>query len=264
MSDTTLSSSLEDYLEAIYMIALDKRAARAKDIADRMKVHRSSVTNALRMLKKYALVNYAPYDIITLTAKGERMGEEIARRHEVLRDFFVKVLAIEKGLADETACQMEHSVSKEVLDRFIRFVDYVEACPRGGAKWIKGFGYYCTEGCSLEDCERCVEDCLDGVRVRKQQQEAGAVDNVVALDTLRPGEKVRVSRIKGDSPFARRIRAMGVTPGTVIEVEKVAPLGDPVDIKVRGYHLSLRKEDLRSIEAKALAPALRQKKGSQP
>ena len=45
---------------------------------------------------------------------------------------------------------------------------------------------------------------------------------------------------------------MGVTPGSVVEVERIAPLGDPIDIKVKGYHLSLRKEEAEGIEIEAL------------
>lgn len=250
MSEATLSASLEDYLEAIYMIVLDKQAARAKDIADRLKVHRSSVTNALRELSERLLVNYAPYDIITLTEKGRVLGADIARRHEVLSDFFVKVLAIDEALADSTACRMEHAIPKQVLDRFIEFINYVETCPRGGTKWIKGFGYHCTEGCSLGDCERCVETCLDDIRTKKRNK--GGNPMTVTLGSLGQGQKARITKVKGQGAIAKRLRAMGVTPGTVVEIERVAPLGDPVDLKVRGYHLTLRKEDLESIDVESL------------
>jgi len=251
MSDAVLSASLEDYLEAIYVIVGEKQAARAKDIADRLKVHRSSVTNALIALKERALINYAPYDIVTLTEKGRVLGADIVRRHEALSEFFVKVLSIDERLADSTACQMEHAIPKEVLDRFIDFVEYVETCPRGGAKWIKGFGYYCTEGCSLEDCERCVASCLEDVRKQRQHKEKQPM--TVGLSALRPGDKARITKVKGRGPVAKRIRAMGITPGAMIEVERVAPLGDPVEVKVRGYHLTLRKEDLDEVEVEHLA-----------
>ena len=66
-----LSSNMEDYLEAIFHISSEKQAARAKDIADRLKVNKSSVTGALRSLSEKGYVNYAPYDIITLTGKGK-------------------------------------------------------------------------------------------------------------------------------------------------------------------------------------------------
>lgn len=66
----TLSESLEDYLEAIYHIVSQKQAARATDISKRLNVNPSSVTGALRSLADKGLVNYAPYDIVTLTAEG--------------------------------------------------------------------------------------------------------------------------------------------------------------------------------------------------
>ena len=84
-----LSSNMEDYLEAIFHISQKKQAARAKDIADRLKVNKSSVTGALRSLSEKGLVNYAPYDIITLTTKGKRLAIEIVRRHDALKEFFI-------------------------------------------------------------------------------------------------------------------------------------------------------------------------------
>ena len=99
----SLTASLEDYLEAIFHVAAEKGAARAKDISRRMKVNSSSVTGALRALADRGLVNYAPYDIVTLTAKGTRMAEDVIRRHEVLRDFFVKVLAVAEAVGVVTA-----------------------------------------------------------------------------------------------------------------------------------------------------------------
>jgi DtxR family Mn-dependent transcriptional regulator len=97
-----LSSNMEDYLEAIFHISQEKQAARAKDIADRVMVNKSSVTGALRSLSEKGLVNYAPYDIITLTAKGKRLAEEIVRRHAALKDFFIKVLLIDRVPSQKT------------------------------------------------------------------------------------------------------------------------------------------------------------------
>ena len=62
------------------------------------------------------------------------------------------------------------------------------------------------------------------------------------------GETARVLKIHGEGAVKRRIMDMGITRGTEIFVRKVAPLGDPVEIKVRGYELSLRKSDAESIE----------------
>ena len=86
-NDTRLSASLEDYLESILHIVADKQVARAKDIARRLGVTRSSVTVALRALAERNLINYTPYEVITLTAEGKRLSEDVAGRHRTLRGF---------------------------------------------------------------------------------------------------------------------------------------------------------------------------------
>ncbi len=62
------------------------------------------------------------------------------------------------------------------------------------------------------------------------------------------GQTVKVKKLSGEGPVKRRIMDMGITKGVEIYVRKVAPLGDPVEITVRGYELSLRKADAEMIE----------------
>ena len=123
------TASLEDYLKAIYHIVSRKQAARAKDISQHLGVKNSSVTGALRILADRDLVNYVPYDVITLTAGGRRISEDIVQRHNALRDFFVDVLLLKTHIADTVACTMEHGRSAEILDRLTRFVKYVKQRP---------------------------------------------------------------------------------------------------------------------------------------
>jgi len=68
------------------------------------------------------------------------------------------------------------------------------------------------------------------------------------LKDTKPGVTVRVVKIGGEGPVKRRIMEMGITKGAEIFVRKVAPFGDPVEVAVRGYELSLRKADAESIE----------------
>ena len=68
------------------------------------------------------------------------------------------------------------------------------------------------------------------------------------LKEVKIGESVKVKALKGEGPVKRRIMDMGITKGVVIKVVKVAPLGDPLEINVRGYELSLRKDDADLIE----------------
>lgn len=130
-NEEKISASLEDYLEAIYEIIEEKQAVRAKDIALRLDVAASSVTIALRGLAKRDLINHVPYDVITLTPLGKKLAKEVVRKHGILKDFFVKVLAVEEKTADECACKMEHVVPDEVLKRFVEFIKYEESCNQG-------------------------------------------------------------------------------------------------------------------------------------
>ena len=70
----------------------------------------------------------------------------------------------------------------------------------------------------------------------------------MTLKEIRVGETVKVKKLSGEGPVKRRIMDMGITKGTDIYVRKVAPFGDPVEVTVRGYELSLRKEDAQMIE----------------
>ncbi len=67
------------------------------------------------------------------------------------------------------------------------------------------------------------------------------------LSELKPKERGRIVKVGGSGAVRRRIMDMGVIPGTEVEVAKVAPLGDPVDIVLKGYHLSLRKGEAKDI-----------------
>ena len=69
-----------------------------------------------------------------------------------------------------------------------------------------------------------------------------------ALKDINCGEKVNVTRINAKGPLKRRIMDMGIIKGTELTVKKIAPLGDPLEITVRGYELSLRKSDAEMIE----------------
>lgn len=243
----TLTASLEDYLKAIYLIVSDKKVARPKDIARRLKVSNASVTGALHALAEKDLVNYAPYDVVTLTRGGTEKAEDVVRRHEVLRDFFVKVLSVEEKDADEAACKMEHSIPRVILERLIAFAEFIQICPRGGAKWISGFGYYCDHENDLDNCERCIATLQEELNDRRRKRGEKTM-TVSTLKDLKPGQKGKVLKVKTRGETNRRIVEMGVTPGSLVEVERVAPLGDPIDIKVKGYHLSLRKEEAAAID----------------
>jgi len=70
----------------------------------------------------------------------------------------------------------------------------------------------------------------------------------MTLKEIKVGNTVKVKKIHGEGPVKRRIMDMGITKGVEIFVRKVAPLGDPMELNLRGYELSLRKADAEMIE----------------
>jgi DtxR family Mn-dependent transcriptional regulator len=165
---TELSASLEDYLEAIFHIEADIGVARAKEIAKRLKVSYSSVTKALRALVEKELIDYEPYGLVKLTNKGKRLARDVAHRHQTLKDFLTKVLFIDEAEADEVACKLEHEVSKKVVDRLVKFVDYVEACPHASVAWLEGFGFHCEESPGSATCPHCEPSTINDLVHRRK------------------------------------------------------------------------------------------------
>ncbi|MBW9211987.1 MULTISPECIES: ferrous iron transport protein A [Terrabacteria group] len=70
----------------------------------------------------------------------------------------------------------------------------------------------------------------------------------MTLKEVAVGEKVVIKKLHGQGAVRRRIMDMGITKGTAVTVRKVAPLGDPIELTVRGYELSIRKKDAEMIE----------------
>lgn len=156
-----LSASLEDYIEAIYHIITVKQVARGKDISARLNVSGASVTEALRALSKRGLINYAPYEVITMTDAGREVAKDVIRRHNALKQFFTDVLAIDDTLAEEGACKIEHTAPPDIISRMVDFIKFLEICPRGGKDLISGFASFCDQGKTRSNCATCISHCLD-------------------------------------------------------------------------------------------------------
>jgi ferrous iron transport protein A len=71
--------------------------------------------------------------------------------------------------------------------------------------------------------------------------------NSLSLDRLPFGVRARVVAVRGSGAIARRLMEMGIVPGAPVRVIKAAPLGDPIEVRVRGYHLALRRSEARTI-----------------
>ncbi|MDY0131479.1 MAG: metal-dependent transcriptional regulator [Desulforegulaceae bacterium] len=242
---TKLSASLEDYLETIYQVVCQKQAARAKDIATRLKVNNSSVTGALRTLAGKGLVNYAPYDLITLTPSGTEIAKDIIRRHLALKNFFTKILYVNENTAEEAACKMEHDVPKEILEKLILFVDFIQICPRGGEGLIKGFTKHCEESILTGDCENCVNICLESLKQKKKIYNKYN-ENPILLKEMKKNDLGKISEINKNSSAFQKFMEIEAGRGSIIQV--IEKDNQSILIKTKGYNLTIRGDEADNIK----------------
>lgn len=230
----SLTGALEDYLETIYELVRDQKVARVKDIARARKVRAASVTPAMRRLSDLGLIRYVQREYIDLTPEGEVEARRIYARHQALTRLFTEVLGMPAELAQADACAMEHSLSAEGLDHLVRFFEFLRVCP-GSRGFLETF-----HRCSLvhEEAEPCGMSCE-----AKKARRPGGDETSLSLAELQPGEKARVAQVLGSGALRQRLLDMGLLPNVVVEVQRLAPAGDPIWIKVQGFQLSLRKSE---------------------
>jgi DtxR family Mn-dependent transcriptional regulator len=221
-----LSASLEDYLEAIFWTVAAKGAARTRDIAKQLKVKASSVTSALRSLAEKQYIRYTPYEAITLTETGFSEATRLARRHHVLRACFAELLGIDAATAELAAGRLEHGIPPVLVDRLAQFHEFIRTLPEEHRQYIMRFAESCQERTSAMD--------------------VGLGRSTVA--DLRTGQQGVITAIRHSGSVSRRLADMGLGRGALVVVEGVAPMGDPIRVKIRGYSVALRKQEAQSIE----------------
>ena len=143
LGSTHLSESLQDYLEAVYLLIERHGVARMKEIAGLVGVGKSSVTAGVQALAERGLVHYEPYHYVTLSEDGEALGRNLLRRHRVLKRFLMEVLGVGEKEAERVGCKMEHAIKGDVLDRFVRFLRFAEQGPSGDGSLAQAFRRFC-------------------------------------------------------------------------------------------------------------------------
>ncbi|NLZ17163.1 MAG: metal-dependent transcriptional regulator [Desulfobulbaceae bacterium] len=121
-----LSASMEDYLEAIYLTMQSKDKVRSGDLAARLNVSSSSVTEALRLLRDKGLVKYVRYGSVSLTGTGLAAAKDVYYRHCMLARFLVEVLGVDAAMAEESACRLEHAIAPDILRRFVAYMHFTQ------------------------------------------------------------------------------------------------------------------------------------------
>lgn len=153
MEKEKLSSSLEDYLEAIFVLSKKTGIVRVSDIAQLLSVKKSSVHAALKALSKKKLVLHKKYGDVNLTKEGKALARNIQRRHDMFVKFLNEILDIDSETAEEDACKLEHVVSPRTFNKLTKFIEFLESCPDKDRPYcLQNFDYYYKTG-KRRECE---------------------------------------------------------------------------------------------------------------
>lgn len=142
MEKDKLSKSLEDYLEAVYMVAQKKKIVRVKDLIKKMDVKTASVIGALKKLEQRGLVEHEHYGYIELTPEGKKKAIRIYEKHTVLIRFLTEFLKVNEKTAEKDACLMEHCISDETFSKIIKLIRLLETEPGEIPSWFKELRAY--------------------------------------------------------------------------------------------------------------------------
>ena len=121
-----LTMANEDYLECMVRIerdAHDESGVRSVDIANRLGVSKASVNKAVTALKHQGLVEQSHYGKVVLTPRGREIGSAVWYRHRLLRTFLIQELGVPFERADAEACQMEHALSEDTMNRWLAHLE---------------------------------------------------------------------------------------------------------------------------------------------
>ncbi len=159
-----LSAKLEDYLGVVLRFQREKRFARVSDISSSLNVAKSAVTAALQVLSEKDLLNYKPYEPVTLTPEGEKQAEEILVRHKIILEFLQDVLTIKPERAAAIACEIEHAIDNPALEKFVCFLAFVGTRSTRGKTWLQEFEQFLKEGVGGKTCRECIRKYIKDTR----------------------------------------------------------------------------------------------------
>jgi DtxR family Mn-dependent transcriptional regulator len=222
-----LSPAMQDYLEAILVLSEKLETVRVTDIAEQLDIAKASVSQAISSLKELSLVQQDRYGPVTLTPAGKRLAQKVRHRHRILRRFLVEVLGVKPAVAEKDACLMEHVISPQTMEKLVEFLE--KTAQENPVEAAEKLTYLQQEGPPM----------LNSAKIRQ-------------LAELKVGESGIVIRNAAQGSLRRRLLEMGITSGAELTVKGAAPLGDPMEISVKGYSLSLRKNEAAEIFVEVL------------
>ena len=157
-----LTPALMKYLKYIYQIIETQGKVKAKDLSESLSVGRSSVSEALKLLAKRGYIEYQRYGQIKLTMLGIQTADLQLKRHQIICNFLKYVLAINEDETDEIADKFEYTIPEVAIDRFVRFLNFMQICSCENPKWLKNMQEYAKTQKVNSKCGTCKSSCNGG------------------------------------------------------------------------------------------------------
>jgi len=209
-----LSSEAEEYVEAIYRLQKRSGVAKTSELAKELNVVPGSITNTIEHLERHGLVRHEPYRGVRLTAEGEKLALDILRRHRLAERLLTDILKADWSEVHESACKLEHALSKDIVKLLERKLGNPRVCPHGNP--------IPTENGKIEEetCRPLAETALN--------------------------ETVIVAKIAdGKRQTLAKFASIGIKPGAPIHIVKRKPTS--MVLCVAGKENSLSNEDIARI-----------------
>ena len=198
-----LTRSTEDYVKAIYRLAVGDAPVATNGIAAALELAPASVSGMVKRLSEQGLVDHAPYRGVSLTPNGRRIALRMLRRHRLIEAYLVEFLAFTWDTVHDEAERLEHAVSDGLVERMAQALGNPRFDPHGDP---------------IPDADGRIADFIH-----------------VPLTEIAPGEVVTVSRVDTrDGGRLRFLAAEGLVPGTTVTVIEQQPFRGPVKVDIGG------------------------------
>jgi len=198
----TLTSNVEEYLEAIYRLGGQNTPVPIAALAESLDISVASTNEMVRRLQKQDLVQYTPYRGVLLQQEGLCQALAVLRRHRLWERFLTDTLGFSWDTVHKEACQLEHAASDRVTERLAEWMGDPEQCPHGRP--------VPQPGCVLEP-----------------------ESDAIRLSDLEVGQGGTVAYVASEeSELLRHLESLDIQPQARIVVEQVAPLDGPLTVHV--------------------------------
>lgn len=151
-----LSESEESYIETIHSLIREHGYARVADIAAELSVKPPSVTTMIQKLDEQKFVSYRRYRGVVLTRKGKLLAQALENRHRALKRFLI-LIGVSEEKAESDACEIEHKVNRETVEKLAKLVEFVDLAPQA-PPFFENFKRYEKTGRRPKQCGSKTKD----------------------------------------------------------------------------------------------------------